>query len=1139
MANQNLTVQLEAMSPTPLVAGCTTVVANAATTTQTVKVPSTRTAAGTVSATFSIQPGSVGSNSCPGTIMYKATLLPATNVAILTSTSDQAGLSIQPSVQIVTSEFATPFVGVGKSSTLQVSARASAGLVSAVSVGIAPVGSSSGQCFSTAATAPQPLPPSTTTSQLIPLSFGVQANTNGQEVKVGCGGPVTYRASFGTLPSGVMSLSAQDDSATLTVLGQPKADVVTPGELQTGADYVVEDEFGNAISSDTRNVPLGIVNKLIGNAQTLTITGKDLFGAQVEIAQEKLNPDLPDRASPTTRIVQNQSNDELKVEVVVSNAEVVGFYTMTIRTDGGETDLEFRVLPNGPVVESYTPHHVTAGNSYILSIEGENLQLTDVQLAADAVGLLRLLNLQVDSQRQTVTGLLIVGTGVGLSDLGVGVHLRVGSISLTIKVYPQPTLYPPPDKRKGGDCLRTMDDGGSSASEADDCQQQLIEGVPIYYQPPKLVKSKADLAAEAKIAARQFGGGVCRFRRKFAAKRFQMALGVCVNGSGVNAEYNPDTSQCWAGAKTGAVEVKVIVILLFFQVELEVAWGWVGPWVCVPATWPVYCLRGYAGAEVVGGRGFVYSVSSCQGVGMWESFNAGGGAIQTPLITVQGTGSSCFSVTPNETTKDLAPENPGVIGLKFTNNCCNNEIVDVRFNTSGARTFDSVSFDWFGTREFTYGWGFTQPPISNALLGSISTVPDPENPVCWDPKLEITAPDRNTTLYITHDKGVTPFMPMLPDNPETSVRITGVSPDPTANTTFHWEAEVVYNTRQNPSYRRVVKWSGDVQGGRLPLDFFSNHVGTIEDGRLVPVAGGEVTFKVSATVNGQSLTRTFEGPRILVQDNPSKVAVQLALNNGDAEQTEWLQKIACQESRVAQGGCPGATGQRQFVLPDQTNSSCCANLRQCPGEPVSAMNGDGGFGIMQITNPKTVPPDSANLWYWLANVQEGQNRFRTALGAAQRYPGRVRDSIDFNTIWVNETNRWRQSQNMELLDEIIVLDFGWYNVVEPDGTRNRLRNLLVEDAVRCFNGCPNPLNNVGQFGLNWHEFRLRTETVQINLPDGTTQQLRILSVENERVQGGRRVADAIWERIPVNSRPATGDPNYVERVRGRDPTCPN
>jgi hypothetical protein len=70
-----------------------------------------------------------------------------------------------------------------------------------------------------------------------------------------------------------------------------------------------------------------------------------------------------------------------------------------------------------------------------------------------------------------------------------------------------------------------------------------------------------------------------------------------------------------------------------------------------------------------------------------------------------------------------------------------------------------------------------------------------------------------------------------------------------------------------------------------------------------------------------------------------------------------------------------------------------------------------------------------------------------------------------------------------------------------------------DDMARGYNGYPRPRNpklarNRGQFGLAWHELRL-----------ATTGSPPRLATARERVEDGRRIADAVWERVPAEDRP--------------------
>ena|GEM_PF-4438935 len=243
-------------------------------------------------------------------------------------------------------------------------------------------------------------------------------------------------------------------------------------------------------------------------------------------------------------------------------------------------------------------------------------------------------------------------------------------------------------------------------------------------------------------------------------------------------------------------------------------------------------------------------------------------------------------------------------------------------------------------------------------------------------------------------------------------------------------------------------------------------------------------------------------------ENPPKAAIQQRLDNGDAEQTTWLRKIACQESL-----------QRQFAT--VLNPS----LFRYPGEPLMSSDGLGGAGVMQITKTDRLPegPGLAELWDWRANVDEGKRVFADKLSEAQNYPEQVRRCQGFRDI-VEMTNRWRELQGKPPLDQVIVPDFQKWQA--------------DEDAVRGYNGrsgTPEFRCNTGagESRLVLHEFRLRKRIVRL---DGMNVQ--ILELANERQDSqGRLIADAIWERTPVSLRQG-GCPNYVECVRRQAAHCP-
>jgi hypothetical protein len=277
------------------------------------------------------------------------------------------------------------------------------------------------------------------------------------------------------------------------------------------------------------------------------------------------------------------------------------------------------------------------------------------------------------------------------------------------------------------------------------------------------------------------------------------------------------------------------------------------------------------------------------------------------------------------------------------------------------------------------------------------------------------------------------------------------------------------------------------------------------------VAGGNLLFEVRATVNGQELMASKEGPIILSSDNPTKPVIQNWISGGRlADEADWLKKIACQESN-----------QIQFALADEHSQY------QYMGEPKMNRGGDGGAGIMQITKTGELPngPSPAELWDWRANVDAGKLKFDDGKSAATNFPTAVSRHPGFNQTLFNNTNTWRQQHNMQPFTNIRV----------PDFTRVQ----ILEDAVRAFNGYGDndPLfptirdanGNIIARALPRHEFTLVTQNV------GTvTNPVYILVVTD--LGGGK--AEAQWRRVAVSERDPSGDPNFVENVRGKMPTCP-
>jgi hypothetical protein len=388
-------------------------------------------------------------------------------------------------------------------------------------------------------------------------------------------------------------------------------------------------------------------------------------------------------------------------------------------------------------------------------------------------------------------------------------------------------------------------------------------------------------------------------------------------------------------------------------------------------------------------------------------------------------------------------------------------------------------------------------------------------------RLEVVGPAERT-LWIRHP-AQEDCAPRMPDADGFAARIVGAAPEAAAGATFAWTARLTYDTLQAEPRRSVVEFTATARGGTAPADLFRRAPGRILSGGSAAhpsetsAAGGRLSLAVTATLPdgrraaGALPAGTYE---VLARGNPTGAAVARALARampGAPDDAVWLAQILCVE-----------TGLRQ--ISNVARAAASAYARR--GHPVMNLLGDGGAGISQVTNPA---PGPAELWDWRENVVAGIAIYRSKARLVRAFEVAVADALrgapDASPhAELARLNPARRAQGLPPLDA----------VVAPPLTPEQVR----DEMARGYNGFPRPRaprhpRNRAQFGLAWHEFRLATA--------GSPPRL---VTARERVEGGRRVADAVWERIPAAERPAyetttathragapIGMADYVLRVR--------
>jgi hypothetical protein len=163
---------------------------------------------------------------------------------------------------------------------------------------------------------------------------------------------------------------------------------------------------------------------------------------------------------------------------------------------------------------------------------------------------------------------------------------------------------------------------------------------------------------------------------------------------------------------------------------------------------------------------------------------------------------------------------------------------------------------------------------------------------------------------------------------------------------------------------------------------------------------------------------------------------------------------------------------------------------------------------MQITVPA---PTDDEIWNWRANIGKGIQIFNQKVQASRNYANRVSRTAGFRNLVQRFNQRRRELSLPELLVTLPQFTSGNFD--------NDLRQLEL-DAIRGFNGW----GGRDQFGLELHEFRVAVDAQGL---------LRVADIDPQT-----RTGNAVWERVPVGSRPQRfGDPNYVNRVLRQKPSC--
>jgi hypothetical protein len=188
-----------------------------------------------------------------------------------------------------------------------------------------------------------------------------------------------------------------------------------------------------------------------------------------------------------------------------------------------------------------------------------------------------------------------------------------------------------------------------------------------------------------------------------------------------------------------------------------------------------------------------------------------------------------------------------------------------------------------------------------------------------------------------------------------------------ANVRFKWKMKIEYTKDiYNSSQETITKWFPET--GEELMD---ENVQTWIPDFGTSIVGGKITVYVIGIYQGIELPAEKNIYKIQ-GENPTQSQIFGVLNDVK------LQVICWEESK-----------HRQFSGTRYTGK----------GDPLPNSTGDGGYGLMQLTNPT---PSEKQMWEWDSNAQGGISIWNTKVTTANNYYTTTKVNFPEATTWTQE-----------------------------------------------------------------------------------------------------------------------------------------
>ncbi len=574
---------------------------------------------------------------------------------------------------------------------------------------------------------------------------------------------------------------------------------------------------------------------LTHSSNSITLNGSNLNGVSFEVvSQTATSGEDSERYFPSVSFhSQDPAGTWLKLNVDASNTEILDFYTIVVWNDlddDGDQDSDeideglFRVIPDGPIVDYWSPSQTEPGKVYVVSLNGKNLQHAEL-IAADE-NRLRVSN--VDNSRDNrLTALVKVLSAAAF-----------GETDLIVRDSDDREWRVPITVSSSVTTLSTRSQSLSVSNVTAD-----IEGLaPLYVQQ---FKARESFTRSLSQARSQFFG----FNYSYNLVNFQWQLPMIYCDS--LGEYG---DFCLKDLQPGqSVDIQGFVISVYVNADLLIYWrGW-------PPSYPLACLRATAAFEFPGTGGFRESVNFCFG-----EYVFAGTSGHTASMTIGG-GGSCIQVEQfrrREGAIGVVPASARVTRL----GCCDDPDGAVTITASG---------DTFRSQTFATNFSLERAPAATAsqpanCVDTTLAIDDSQNHanIVQAEGMDTTTltvslseePADPVNRYLEADFGMVPSSVMLSSDSATATYTAGTHPEGSTSTTTAATVKVLRASTDQQSLDEVTVFNYD------GFDF--TNLGILASDMIVSIPSSTSATALNTTVSQDAavIQRFLEGQNSFLKD---------------------------------------------------------------------------------------------------------------------------------------------------------------------------------------------------------------------------------------------------------------------------------